>query len=347
MSDPCGGGGVKRLLFHKGVFEEIISLENLLSAWYEFRKEKRNKADIQKFERYLENNIFELHEELVTGSYSHSQYHQFQITDPKLRIISKARVKDRLLHKAIYQVLYPKWDKTLIHDSYSCRNGKGAHKAFARLGQITRKVSKNYAQPCFALKCDIRKFFDSVDHNILIGLLEERIADEKLLDLLKNIIQSFECGPGKGMPLGNLTSQLFANVYMNPLDKFVKHKLKAKHYLRYADDFILLSNSQDELLGYLVEINQFLKSRLKLNLHPDKISVRKLNWGIDYVGYIVLPYYNLPRKKTVERIFKNLSKSIAMDDDNLESRYQSYLGYLSYTSSYRIRGQLEEMLYCI
>jgi len=325
-------------------YHHIISVDNLLDAWREFAVGKRSRKDVQLFERDLMANILKLHQDLIDGTYQHSKYHPFKISDPKPRSIHKANVRDRLLHKAIYRTLYPVFDNTFIHGSYSCRNEKGTHKAFEKLNQITRKISKNYIQPCFALKCDIRKFFDSIDHNILIGLLEERIADEKLLDLLKNIIQSFEHSPGKGMPLGNLTSQLFANVYMDPLDKFVKHKLKAKHYLRYADDFVLLSNNQDELLGYLVEINQFLKGRLKLNLHPNKISIRKLNWGIDYVGYVTLPHYNLPRNKTIRRIFKNLSKSIDREDDNLESRYQSYLGYLSHADSYKTRLYLEDLM---
>lgn len=316
----------------------------MLAAWYEFRNGKRRKTDIQEFEYQLEDNIFQLHEDLSRQQYIHGQYHQFQITDPKPRVISKAMVRDRLLHKAIYRVLYPKWDTTFIFDSYSCRNEKGTHKAFARLCQMARSISKNYTQPCFALKCDIRRFFDSIDHDILLGLLRERIADDKLFNLLKNIIHSFEHSPGKGMPLGNLTSQLFANIYMDPLDKFVKHRLKTKHYLRYADDFVFLSNDSSELMGYLVEVNRFLKIRLKLNLHPDKISLRKLNWGIDYVGYVALPHHNLPRKKTVKRIFKNLQKAIDLEAPNIDSKYQSYLGYLTHADSFKTRIRLSDIV---
>lgn len=306
--------------------------------------DKRNRKDVQIFERDLMANILQLHQNLADGIYQHSRYQPFKISDPKPRNIHKASVRDRLLHKAIYRVLYPVFDKTFIHDSYSCRNQKGTHKAFTRLESVTRKVSKNCTHPCFALKCDIKRFFDSVDHDILIGLLRERIADEKLLNLLENIIHSFEHSSGKGMPLGNLTSQLFANVYMDPLDKFVKHKLKVRHYLRYADDFIFLSDNSSELLGYLVEVNRFLKTRLKLTLHPDKISLQKLNWGIDFVGYITLPHYNLPRKKTVKRIFKHLEKAIILQESNLESKYQSYFGYLSHVDSFELRTRLRDIM---
>ncbi len=310
-------------------------------AWAEFRKGKRNKPDVQAFELHLEDNIFALREDLVSGNYRHGDYHQFRISDPKPRVISKASVRDRLLHRAIHRVLYPIFDKTFIFDSYSCRDNKGTHRAFWRLAQMTRKISENYTRPCYALKCDIRKFFDSIDHQILFGLLEDRIADEKLLKLLRDIIGSFEHSPGKGMPLGNLTSQLFANIYMDPLDKFVKHQLKAKYYLRYADDFIFLSDNPDELMGYLVEANHFLKTKLKLNIHPNKIYLRKLKWGIDYVGYVVLPHYNLPRRRTVERIKKKLKSSLAMGDfESVAGAMPSYLGYLGHANAYKLQKSL-------
>ncbi|MBU1083358.1 reverse transcriptase/maturase family protein, partial [Patescibacteria group bacterium] len=254
-----------------GCYDHIISLENLLEAWQEFILGKRSRKDVQQFQRDLMTNIIKLHQDLASGNYHSSTYSPFKISDPKPRNIHKANVRDRLLHRAIYRMLYPAWDKTFIWDSYSCRNGKGTHKAFSRLEQFSRQVTNNYTKSCWALKLDIRKFFDSVDHKVLMGLLAERIEDKKLLNLLQSIISSFEHSLGKGMPLGNLTSQLFANIYLDPLDKFVKHHLKIKYYLRYADDLIFLSNNPDELMGYLVETSQFLKTKLKLNIHPNKI----------------------------------------------------------------------------
>ncbi|MFA5967130.1 MAG: reverse transcriptase/maturase family protein [Patescibacteria group bacterium] len=329
----------------KEYYRNIISLENLLEAWQEFVVGKRHRKDVQQFERDLMDNIIKLHKDLELGGYRHSAYSPFKISDPKPRNIHKAKVRDRLLHKAIYRVLYPIWDKNFIYDSYSCRNNKGTHKAFIRLQELTRRISRNYTQPCFALKLDIRKFFDSVDHKVLIDLLKEKIEDEKLIGLLWDIINSFEHSPGKGMPLGNLTSQLFANVYLDPLDKFAKHKLKAKYYLRYADDFIFLSDNPDILLGYLVEVNQFLKTNLKLNVHPNKIHLRKFNWGIDYVGYVALHRYSIPRRKTVKRIFKKVARLLRENDyEELTNAVPSYLGYLQHASSYRLRCRLEELV---
>ena len=322
-------------------YKNIISLENLLEAWQEFIIGKRSRKDVQQFERNLMSNIINLNAGLKSGGYKHSTYYPFKISDPKPRSIHKASVRDRILHKAIYRILYPVFDKTFVYDSYSCRNGKGTHKAFSRLASLARKVSKNYTKPCFALKLDIRKFFDSVDHEVLMGLLSKRIEDKKLLNLLKNIISSFEHSSGKGMPLGNLTSQLFANVYLDPLDKFAKHHLRAKYYLRYADDFLFLSDNPDELIEYLVEVNQFLKTELKLKIHPDKISFRKLKWGIDYVGYVALPHYQLPRVKTVKRISQKIFQSLAVDDvESITKAMPSYLGYLSHANAYKLQSDL-------
>lgn len=306
---------------------------------------KRARADVQLFERNLTANIIKLHGDLEAGEYRHSDYYPFKISDPKPRNIHKAGVRDRLLHKAIYRILYPIWNKTFIFDSYSCRDKKGTHKAFAKLETIARKISKNYTQPCFALKCDIKRFFDSIDHEVLMNLLRKRISDTKLLDLLGEIIGSFELSPGKGMPLGNLTSQLFANIYLDPLDKFTKHYLKAKHYLRYADDFVFLSDNPDELMGYLVEVARFLKSELKLQIHPNKLTLRKLRWGIDYVGYVALPYYRLPRRKTVARMIRGVRQLLISGDTcKLARTMPSYLGYLGHVSGYKAMRQLKKVM---
>ncbi len=339
MGEPeSRGGGRYRHIFPQISYSDVISLENLLIAWYEFRNGKRNRPDVQAFEFELENNIFLLHEELVNGSYKPDQYTQFRISDPKPRLISKAMVRDRLVHHAIYRILYPHFEQTFIYDSYSCRIGKGTHKAFARLQRQIRKCSKNYTKPCFAIKMDIRKFFDSIDHQTLLSLLINRIEDKAILSLLRNIICGFEVTPGKGMPIGNLTSQLFANVYMDPLDKFVKHRLKAKYYLRYADDFLILANSKDELTGYFIEIWRFLKEDLKLELHQNKISLRKLEWGIDFVGYVARPHYAFPRRTTVRRIQKNID--LVQDLEKLAPMLDSYLGYLSHVSAKELESDL-------
>ncbi|MBI4437506.1 hypothetical protein HY631_00990 [Candidatus Uhrbacteria bacterium] len=157
------------------MFNQIISLENLFAAWREFRRGKRSRQDVQEFERHLEDNVFLLHDDL-NGRYRHGSYHRFHIFDPKHRIIHKATVRDRLVHHAVYRVLYPVFDRSFIFDSYSCRTRKGTHAAVDRLEQFTRQVSRNNTRPCWALKFDIRKFFDSVDHEILMNILYKKLA---------------------------------------------------------------------------------------------------------------------------------------------------------------------------
>jgi len=179
------------LKIHENLFKRIVSLENLFVSWHEFRLGKRRKHDVQVFERGLEDKIFALHDELSTKQYHHDQYTSFFITDPKVRHIHKATVKDRVVHHAIFGVLYPIFDSGFIFDSFSCRIDKGTHRAVDRLKGFIRKVSGNYSRPCFALKCDIKKFFDSVDHEILLKLIKRKVDDPDLLWLLTEIIQSF------------------------------------------------------------------------------------------------------------------------------------------------------------
>src|SRR3989338_6328626 len=221
-------------------YEEIISVENLLEAWKEFKRGKAKKEEVQRFQLRLMEHILALHRDLRNRTYTHGPYKHFRITDPKPRDIHKANVRDRLLHHALYRKLYPFFDRTFIADSYSCRVGKGTHKALSRFHEFSLLVSKNNTKTCWVLKCDIRKFFVNIDHDILTAILKKYIPDENILWLLEEIIESFS----PGLPLGNLTSQLFVNIYMNEFDQFAKHKLKAKYYIRYADDFVIYSKDR-------------------------------------------------------------------------------------------------------
>src|SRR3989338_5731240 len=172
-------------------FEEIIGVENLLEAWQEFVRGKSAKRDVQEFSLRLMNNIFSLHQDLANHTYKHGTYQAFKINDPKPRDIHKASVRDRLLHHAIYRILYPCFDRQFIHDSYSCRDQKGTHRAIRRLRHFSHKISKNNTQTVWVLKCDIRKFFANIDHKILKDILREHIHDSNVLYLLRQIIDSF------------------------------------------------------------------------------------------------------------------------------------------------------------
>ena len=207
-------------------YSQIISLENLFKAFDEFKKGKRGKSEVAEYEIESEDNILKLHYQLLDGQYKHSPYVQFKISDPKPRIIHKACAQDRVLHQAVFRVINPIFKKSFIFDSYSSRLKKGTHKSVWRLEKFTKKVSSNYKNPVYAVKIDIKKFFDTIDHRTLFKLLKRKIKCQKTLNLLKMIIESYETKPAKGIPLGNVTSQMFGNIYLDPLDKFVKEKLR-------------------------------------------------------------------------------------------------------------------------
>jgi len=329
-----------------GNYNDIICLENLLLAWQEFICGKKNRKDVQEFSFNLMDNILLLHSELFNHTYSHGGYQAFKINDPKPRDIHKAKVKDRLLHHAIYRILYPFFDKTFIFDSYSCRNNKGTHRAINKFQEYFYKVSQNNTNTCWVLKGDIRKFFASIDKEILIKILQEYIPDENIIWLLKKVINSFPAG----LPLGNLTSQLFVNIYMNKFDQFVKHKLKVKYYIRYADDFVILSENKKELENLIEMVKNFLKNKLKLELHPNKTSIKTFSSGVDFLGMINFPDYKILRTKTERRIFKKicynkkLSQKGLISDEKFNQSLQSYLGILKHCDGYKIRKEIENPL---
>ncbi|QQG45419.1 MAG: group II intron reverse transcriptase domain-containing protein [Candidatus Sungiibacteriota bacterium] len=337
---------------YKNVFGKIISLENLFSAWDKFSSDKKKKRDVVEFEWEFEQNIFQLHRDLKNKNYKHGTYTSFYIQDPKQRHIHKAIVRDRVLHHAVFSVLNPIFEPTFIAHSLSCRVGKGTHKGVDILDSITKAVSHNIHKPCFALKCDIKKFFGTVDHTILMTLLVKRIKDADAMLVLKEIVESLKSEysnlfQAKGLPIGNLTSQLFANIYLNEFDQFVKHRLKIKNYVRYTDDFVIISDSKTFLENLIEPIRKFLHDRLALELHPRKVSIRKLHWGVDFLGYIVLPHHRLLRRKTKQRILRKLHKRVSeyksgiITKRTLEQSLQSYLGVLSHANTHKFGNELK------
>ncbi len=281
-------------------------------------------------------NILALYEDLINYRYCHGSYESFHITDPKPRHIHKASVRDRLLHHAIYRLLYPFFDRTFIADSFSCRVSKGTHKAGLRFRYLTSKVSKNNTRTCWVLKCDIRKFFASINHQTLLAILSEYIPDKNILKFLANIIGSFETRAGEpvGLPLGNLTSQLFANVYMNKFDHWVKHKLKAKWYIRYADDFAFLSPDRTWLESIIPQVQNFLQTQLKLSLHPDKLFIKTSASGVDFLGWVHFSNHRVLRTVTKKRMFAKIK------EHPTEETVQSYLGLISHGNTFKLSQEV-------
>jgi len=320
------------------LFECIISFKNLFSAWEAFKQGKTKKADVAEFAEDAKNNIRLLNWELKNRIYKHSPYVSFYIKDPKLRNINKACVRDRVLHQAVFRILYPIFDKSFIFDSYSSRDEKGTHRAVNRLNEFARKVSKNNTRTCWILKCDIRKFFDSIDQNILLDLIKRRIQDENTIWLLQAITKSF----GRGIPLGNVTSQIFANIYLHELDNFIKRTLKIKYYIRYCDDFVMLSEDKAYLESLIPKLQDFLQFYLKLSLHPNKIIMRKYHQGIDFLGQVSFSHHKVLRTKTGHRMFRKLYlkmeeyKEGNISGESFNQTLQSYYGMLKHCDSCKL-----------
>lgn len=287
---------------------------------------KKARIDVSEYQKQVVENIRGLHESLTSGSYYHGNYQPFTICDPKTRKIHKATARYRLVHQAIVSAIEPLFEKRFIYDSYSCRLSKGTHAGVRRLGIFLRQASRNNTQKVYVLKCDVRQFFASIDHEILLRLIESKIDDEQTLELLRTIILSHGTESGKGIPLGNVTSQLFANIYLHELDWFMKQTLGVKHYLRYCDDFVIVSTDKKYLESLIEPIRIFLKDNLELGLHPHKVSIQSWHQGVDFLGYVLRPYATTIRTKTKQRML------LRVNENNLSS----YLGICSHANGYRL-----------
>ncbi|MBP6884698.1 MAG: group II intron reverse transcriptase domain-containing protein [Candidatus Pacebacteria bacterium] len=316
-------------------YKDIIGMENLLVTWNRFRIGKKSKKDVVLFEAKLSENLAELHKSLIERKYEHGLYSAFNISDPKPRNIHKAMVRDRVLHHLIYKELYWYFDSRFIHDSYSCRKNKGTHRALDRFKVFAGKVSMNHTRTCYVLKCDIKKFFANIDHKILFKILERHIADDEMRWLIGQVVKSFHTSrEGVGLPLGNLTSQLLVNIYMHEFDMFVKQDLRVKCYIRYADDFVILSMDKSYLETIIVKISAYLNDVLKLLLHEHKVYIKTFSSGVDFLGWIHFPHHRVLRTTTRRKTFKKIKGYPKPETVN------SYRGLLFHGDTYKIRKEL-------
>lgn len=335
------GGG--RLVDHT-VFERIIAHENIFAAWNEFLRGKRRRPDVQAFAYRAEDHLFELHEQLVRGIWRHGGYHAFTVCDPKPRQIHKASVTDRIVHHAVVRVLQPIFERSFIFDSWSCRKEKGVFHSVQRCISLLRAVSEYNRKPVWALHGDIRGYFASIDHDILLRLIARRISDHRALDLLRQIVSSYRFG----LPLGNLTSQLFANVYLNGFDHFVTERLGVQGYLRYSDDFLLIDESAKRLASSVAAIEQYLRARLRLALHPNKLTIRPFSHGIDWLGCMLFPDRVMLRATTRRRLLRRIRESCngylngELSRGSFRSVFTSYTGLIRHTGNGSERDELAE-----
>jgi len=309
----------------------IFSLANLHRQYLRCRRNKRTTHNALRFDARLEEHLLRLHEELAGRTYRPSRSVCFVVKQPKYREIFAADFRDRVVHHALVSALERVWEPVFIHDSYACRKGKGTHRAVRRLQSFMRKVGRNDSRRAYGLHLDIRGFFFHIDKAILYGMIAKRIRDEPLLRLVHTVVfhdctqavffkgdrrlfqhipshkTLFGTGNVRGLPIGNLSSQFFSNVYLNDLDQFVKHQLKARYYVRYSDDFVLLHEDPDQLLAWREAIAAFIQDRLRLRLTDPEVAPRPIRNGLNFVGYIIRPEYMLVRRRSVRRLKMRLA----------------------------------------
>lgn len=320
----------------KNLFPQIVQFENLLSAAYKAARGKRERIYVMAFFEALEENLFALQEQLIGKTYTPGKYSTFRIYQPKPRMISAAPFRDRVVHHALMNIISPLLERSFIYDSYANRVDKGTHRAIRRYQSFLRKYD-------YVLKCDIRKYFPSIDHEVLKFVIRKKISDKDTLWLIDRIIDRsnlqdivVDYYPGddllaplqrrKGLPIGNLTSQFFANLYLNPLDHFIKETLRCPAYLRYVDDFALFSDSKEELTVWKEDIVSFLE-KYRLRLHPRHCQVISSQTGSRFLGQVILRSYRCLRGENVRRFKKRLRKWQIDPPENLEQRISSWVGH--------------------
>ena len=327
------------------MYEELCSKENLIFAFRKAKIGKTKKRYVKRFKKYFEENILRLREELLDKTYKPYPLKTFILRDPKTRKINKSAFRDRVVHHALINVIKCLFESGFIYDSHANQIGKGTLKAIERFDKFKRKVSRNNTRKCFILKADIKHYFEEVNYDILINILKRKIDDKDVLWLIRLIINNQVIGGKKikGMPLGNLTSQFFANVYLNELDQFVKHKLKVKYYIRYVDDFVILHDSKKQLKEWKNEIEFFLKERLDLELHPDKSQILKLEKGIEFLGFRIFNHHKLLKKGNMKHFERKLNQMEIMFKEGLLDRekiveiLEGWLAYAVNGDTYKYR----------
>jgi len=343
-------------------FKRLSSITNLLHAYTRVRLGKRSKPIALVYDYYLEENLGKLSFLLQTKKYTPNPYVYFVITDPKTRHIAAPHFRDRIVHRALVNQIEPYLDKKFIYDSYACRKNKGTHFGLTRVKKFLMATRSIYGreQPVYFLKCDVQKYFQNISWDILISILEEQIKDPETMELIKTIITNHKVYKvrGKiknlpdqvvsianrvGIPIGNLTSQLFANVYLNELDQYVKHTLKERWYARYMDDFLIIHPDKKHLVKIRNEIRVFLANRLKLTLHPRKVAIQRVTHGVPFVGYRIFYDHIVVRAKTVQRFQKRLHKRKRMVQEGvfaqkeLKAMCDSFVGHLKHANSYGLQ----------
>lgn len=343
---------------YKNLYPKLCSYTNLERAFRKARKNKSKLPYVQEFECSKKKKLLQLKHELETLTYMPQPLTRFILHDPKTRVIKKSEFRDRIVHHALVNVLEPIYENVFIADSYANRTNKGTIAAIMRFDIFKRKVTKNgkrvvlinnrHQVRSYVLKADIRHFFDTVNHEVLLNIIKRKIKDRKLFWLIERILKNVNSI--QGMPLGNMTSQFFANVYLHELDQFVKHNLRAKYYIRYVDDFVILHRARKVLECYKEEIQQYLEENLKLELHPDKSKVIPLHRGVDLLGFNVFYHYRLLRQRNLRQIkkrvqwFQKAYRNNQISADHIANSIQGRCAYARWGNTYTLRKRISRVI---
>ena len=325
------------------LFEQITHLDNLFFAAQKAFRGKKSRPGVALFYFHLETELLTLQRELQKGTYQPRPFRTFTIFEPKQRKICAADFRDRVVHHAICNVLEPLFEKKLIEDSYACRKNKGTHKALKKCQRLAHQFP-------YYLKCDIRKYFETVNHDILKSLLVRKFKDQKVLELLNIIIDQLVPNglPGVGLPIGNLTSQHFANLYLGELDHYLKDQLGIRGYIRYMDDFIVFSHSKAEIHEYLSEIYLFLQDHLALELKMESLFLAPVSEGIPFLGFRIFPDLIRLQGTNLQRFKRNVWKREnqylkgKIDVALLSQSVSSMIAHVSYADTNQVRKSLFE-----
>lgn len=325
------------------LFEQVSSFQNLLKAYQKALQGSGKTEEACRFSFHLETELLQLKRELEGGIYRPLSYRYFQISDPKERTISVAPFRDRVVHHALIRVIEPVFEKRFIHDSYATRKGKGSHAAVKR----AQGFMKKYA---WYLKLDIEKYFDGIDHGILLGLAGRKIKDRAVMDLIMRIVDNSDrsrgLAAGKGLPIGNLTSQFFANVYLDPLDHFIKDTMGMKGYVRYMDDIVIFSESREELKGVLRAVQSKLGEDLQLRLKEKATHLNRCTHGLPFLGFRIFPGLIRIKKENIVRFKRGFDARVSafqrgqISEDKLAAGIQSMFAWLSFADSYQVRKDI-------
>lgn len=337
---------------YRNLYGRLCSYDNLKLAWTKARQRKTQREYVIEFESNLEGNIKELQYELETQIYSPAPLTVFIVRDPKTRKISASHFRDRVVHHALCNVIAPIFEKDFIHDSFANQIDKGTHKAILRYEAFVRKVAivkRRGAENLhgFVLKADVRHYFDSINHDILLGIIKRKIKDDEVISLIEIILKNHKPEiDGVGIPLGNLTSQFFANVYLNELDWFVKHKIKVKYYIRYVDDFVIIHRDKQALENWKTEIDRFLRENLEVELHPEKSRIIPLTNGVTFLGFRIFYQHRLLKKSNVNRVWKRLKvferryRDGTVTDAEIKESVNGWLAYAKFADTYKLRKKV-------